>query len=287
MGKPRERKSKLENREKTLYVSDLDGTLLNSRGELSSYTRETLTRLIRRGMQFTYATARSFTSAYAVMKELPVEFPAVVYNGTFVCSSQTGKNLIAQGFTPREQELLFQLFQEHGLSPQTYSLLDGKERVSWQVGRENEAVRHYLESRRGDPRLRPVSDFQQLKDGDVFYFTAMGDFQELEPLYRRREDYPFTTFVFQKEPYAPEYWLEIMPKEATKAQGVQRLKELLGCSRVVAFGDTKNDIPLLQAADEGYAVGNAVPELVKIAHGQIGSNDEDGVARWLEENSGF
>ena len=52
---------------------------------------------------------------------------------------------------------------------------------------------------------------------------------------------------------------------------------------VVAFGDGKNDLEMFAFADEAYAMANAVEELKAIATGVIGSNDEDGVARWLAE----
>jgi len=51
---------------KTLYVSDLDGTLLNREPRLSAYTAETLNLLIEEGLPFTYATARSVHSARIV-----------------------------------------------------------------------------------------------------------------------------------------------------------------------------------------------------------------------------
>ena len=75
-----------------------------------------------------------------------------------------------------------------------------------------------------------------------------------------------------------------MPKAATKANAVLQLKEILGCKRVVCFGDAENDIPMFQIADECYAVANAVPALKAIATDVIGSNAEDGVAKWLLNN---
>ena len=75
-----------------------------------------------------------------------------------------------------------------------------------------------------------------------------------------------------------------MPKAATKANAILQLKEILGCDKVVCFGDAENDIPMFQIADECYAVANAVPELKAIATGVIGSNAEDGVAKWLLEH---
>ena len=72
---------------------------------------------------------------------------------------------------------------------------------------------------------------------------------------------------------------------ATKASAVLRLKEYLGCDRVVAFGDAENDISMFEIADECYAVENACDELKAIATGIIPSNEEDGVAKWLLENA--
>ena len=72
-----------------------------------------------------------------------------------------------------------------------------------------------------------------------------------------------------------------MPENASKAHGMQKVKELIGCDRVVVFGDALNDLPMFEAADEAYAVSNAAEQLKKVATDVIGSNEQDGVARWL------
>ena len=90
--------------------------------------------------------------------------------------------------------------------------------------------------------------------------------------------------TIQQELYRPEYWCEIMPAQASKLNAIRKLKQIRECGRVVSFGDSINDIPMFEASDECYAVSNAVDELKRIATGIIGSNDEDGVARWLERN---
>ena len=59
---------------------------------------------------------------------------------------------------------------------------------------------------------------------------------------------------------------------------------MLKCEKLIVFGDGKNDIDMFQIADESYAVANAHEELKKHATAVILSNDEDGVARWLEVN---
>ena len=73
----------------------------------------------------------------------------------------------------------------------------------------------------------------------------------------------------------------------SKASGAMELKHLLGADKIVAFGDNLNDIPLIEAADEGYAVGNAHPLLKEKATGVIGTNDEDAVMRFVLERHGI
>ena len=52
-----------------------------------------------------------------------------------------------------------------------------------------------------------------------------------------------------------------MPRGATKANAIGKLKQMWGCERVVSFGDAVNDIPMFRISDECYAVANAVDEL--------------------------
>ena len=74
-----------------------------------------------------------------------------------------------------------------------------------------------------------------------------------------------------------------MPQEVSKANAIKQLQSMLQCKKLVVFGDGKNDMDMFQIADEAYAVANAHEELKKYATGIILSNNEDGVAKWLEE----
>ncbi|HIT54379.1 MAG TPA: HAD family hydrolase [Candidatus Fimivicinus intestinavium] len=269
---------------KTLYVSDLDGTLLNCQSRLSAHTVETLNRLIEEGLPFTYATARSVHSARVVADGLQTRLPVITYNGVFLQDAQTGKVLSSTVFSPEEIGNLAGHLSRHPVSALAYALLDGEERVSWLPERENEGVRYYLSCRKGDKRFRAVSVEPALYQGAVFYITCIGGREELMPLYDAvRGDTRFSV-TFQQELYREEYWLEIMPAGATKAQGIRRLCALLGFDRVVSFGDAVNDLRMFDVSDECYAVENAVPELKAAATGVIQSNEADGVAKWLESH---
>lgn len=267
----------------TLYVTDLDGTLLNSNDRISQYSIQIINGLVAKGMQFTYATARSLVSASVVAKGLSTTIPVIAYNGALIIHPDTGAVISSLSFTEEEAACIRRALQENGANPLVYAYVDGTERVSYVTGRENEGIRRYLEVRKGDKRFRPLEDESGLYQGNIFYFTCIADREELFPLYEIfREDGRYRC-TLQQELYRPEFFLEIMPKKASKAEAIKRLKELWNCDRVVSFGDAVNDIPMFEISDECYAVANAVPELKACATGVIASNDEDGVAKWLAD----
>lgn len=75
-----------------------------------------------------------------------------------------------------------------------------------------------------------------------------------------------------------------MPLEASKSNAIKQLRTMLDCKKLIVFGDGKNDIDMFQMADESYAVANAHEDLKKYATEVILSNDDDGVAKWLESH---
>lgn len=271
---------------KTLYVTDLDGTLLNSDSSISEYSKNIINGLVEKGMLFTYATARSLTSASVVAKGLSTEIPIIAYNGAFIVEPSNGKILSSNFITEEQKEFLKETFQKHNVSPLVYAYVEGVEKVTWRTAMENEGIQHYLNVRKGDKRFNPLTEesADRLYLGDSFYYTCIGEKEELQPVYEALKDHEAFNVLFHQEIYRPEYWCEILPKKATKANAIAELKKLWGCDRVVSFGDAVNDIPMFEISDECYAVENAVEELKKIATGIIESNEEDGVAKWLKEN---
>lgn len=269
---------------KTLYVSDLDGTLLDRRDRLPEYTVRTLNALLECGMLFTFATARSWHSAHVVTEGLSPGLPWIVHNGAMLCDGRTGSRTDQVTFTGPQRREVLDLCGELGLWPLCYGILNGEEKVFYLEDiRRHPGMEHYLVSRKGDKRLTPVSSPEELLQGGTYYFTFIGDREALAPLWERIKELDWLNLTFQRELYRDEHWLEITPKEATKARAALRLKERLGCDRLVAFGDAMNDLPLFGAADESCAVENAMPPVRQAATRVIGSNEEGGVARFLME----
>lgn len=270
---------------KTLYVTDLDGTLLNKQDRINQTSIDIINELVKKGMLFTYATARSLVSATVVTQGLSMDIPVIAYNGTFIIHPSTGEILSKESFVSKETDQVVEVLEKFGISTLVYAYVEGVEKVSWLVSRENEGIKRYLNLRKGDRRLRPVTIKEELYQGDMFYFTCVGEREELQPVYDVFSKDERFRCTIQQELYRPEYFCEIMPARATKAEAILKLKKLWNCDRVVSFGDAVNDIPMFEISDECYAVENAVEELKSIATGVIESNEDDGVARWLADHS--
>lgn len=267
---------------RTLYISDLDGTLLRSSERTSEFTNGVINSLTAKGMLFSYATARSAVTASKVTSGLVSKIPLVTYNGAAIVENATGKILYRTLFDRRSAEEIFRAFVLDGVYPQVYSFIGGKESFSYIYGKLSRPHCDFIATRRGDPRDNPVKTEEELLNGDVFYFTSIGDPKKLLPLYMRFKD--SYRCLYGKNEYTSEQWLEIIPKGVSKANAAKKLRELLKADRIVSFGDGLNDLELFEASDECYAVENACAELKAAATGVIASNEDDGVAKWLLEN---
>ena len=264
-----------------LYVSDLDGTLLRSNEATSEYTNQVINSLVDRGMFFSYATARSLITAKKVTKGINAKIPLIVYNGAFVIDNITEKILIANYFDDSVHSVLDDLF-DNNVYPIVYAYINGVEKFSFVRELCTSGMKMFLESRKGDVRTNEVKTLSELKEGNIFYITCIDEPEKLKPLYDKYKDRYHC--VYQTDIYSKEQWLEIMPLEASKSNAITQLRTMLNCEKLIVFGDGKNDIDMFQIADESYAVANAHEALKKYATDVILSNDDDGVARWLEVN---
>ncbi len=268
-------------KERVLYISDLDGTLLNKDVRISDFTVNTINSLVEKGMIFSYATARSRYTSSKLTKDIGLRVPVVIYNGTFLYDTKTEKRVVSNDFTRQDAEMLLDRLLKNNVYPMVHAFLGGNEKYIFDENNMSRGMADFQSKRELDERRTPV-DVYDLAPYQVFYFTCIDEEEKLLPLYEElKNEYQC---IYNKDMYSGDYWLEILPNKATKASAIKELKEMLNCDKVVCFGDGVNDIPMFKDADEAYAVSNACDELKECATAIIDSNENDGVAKWLLDN---
>lgn len=268
---------------RTLYVTDLDGTLMRNDMTISEESVRIINQLIDRGILITYATARSFHSAYTITKNIRFKLPVITRNGTTFADQIAVKELETSFFSIgvlKELKELLPVIYRCGF---TSKYIDGEMYKMYQGGVKSKEFQGYLDYYHsiGDTRMRMVDDIEKQFEGDISYITLISTREELLPYYEAVKESNRWETVFQKDTYREEYWLEICPKDATKAKAVLKLKDRLECERLVVFGDSINDLPMFEIADEAVSVSNARPEILSAADHIIGSNVSDAVAKYI------
>jgi len=272
---------------KTLYVSDLDGTLLNEEGQLSEWSRQGLEEVLRRGTMLTVASARSLNSVHALLRPLVFPLPVVSMNGAFVSDMASEEHHHVQTLSPDHVDKMHAAVVAAGLSPFVSTTTA---QGDWLYVSEicNPGMAWFLRDRKaeGDTRLREVSDVTVSYREAVTCLSVMGSQEELQVLMERFVSdcgADIRPHLFENL-YSPGwYWMTVHSGRATKAFAIQTLMRDAGLddARLVVFGDHHNDLEMFQLADESIAVANAVEEVKQNANRHIGPNTTDSVVRYL------
>ncbi|MDX1562445.1 MAG: HAD family hydrolase [Gammaproteobacteria bacterium] len=274
----------------TLYISDLDGTLLKPDASLPPTSRALLNELISEGLTFSVASARSVVSIQNVLQGLRLKLPVIEFNGAFASDLETGRHEFVNAIDSEIAADVFAMIRDAGRLPLVSSFDGTSDWVSH--GRaSNEGEHYYLTERRSkqDPRLREMRTPSRVLGEQVVCLTVIGEpepLQTLEIAIRERHANLVEIHLFENS-YSPGwYWLTIHDHRATKDQAVKRLMNTYGLEghELVAFGDQINDIKLFQIATHAIAVANAVDPLKAHATEIIGSNEEDSVVEFIVDH---
>lgn len=272
----------------TLYISDLDGTLLTPTATLSPYTRDTLNRLLVSGLPFTIATSRSVSSIGPIFQGVSLPLPVIELNGAYITDLATGHHLMANHIAPDLAADVLSLVQSWEFKP-LISSYNGQEDHVYFTTDVNPGIQWYIDDAKHneDGRWHSCADLTKTLNEQVMRFTLIDTKErltELENELANRFPSCFEVHLFEN-PYQPDwYWLTLQDAQATKASGIRKLQELQNLQDydLTVFGDHNNDISMFKLADVAVATANATPELRQHASEIIGHHSEDSVVKYLE-----
>jgi Cof subfamily protein (haloacid dehalogenase superfamily) len=271
-----------------LYVSDLDGTLLDGQARLSAFSRAALTRLLSAGVAFTVATARSAQAVRTILGDLPTRLPIVEQNGACVTDLVTGRHLVVHELPLAPSRSVLEAFRAHGAEAIVAVIIDDVDRLVFEAP-GNPGTAWYIAEKRqaSDPRLLLPNDLHALTGGVLSVTTLVSETVARSLMAALSERLGAAVQIrLAHNHYAPGWWeLSVLDARATKASAIAALRRTLELeladAELVVFGDAENDLDMLRSADIAVAVANATPELLGMATHVVESNLADGVTRWL------
>lgn len=273
---------------RTLYISDLDGTLLDKKGRLSERSAGLIGGLIKNGMLFSVATARS-QSAIPILSQLGVTVPSIHLNGVLLYSLPEKKYIDCTPMDTATAHEIIRILKDFDRMSFVYKF-DSDCGINVEFERlSNDVERAFFEARKNEDykSFRQTDNITVSDDERAIYFTMVDSYDRLRPIFMELERVPGAKPTLYRDNYSPMYFLEVFSSDATKASGVMKLKNLLKADRVVAFGDNLNDLEMLSEADIGIAVGDSVEQVKLQADLVIGSSYCDGVAEYLASLESF
>ncbi len=271
---------------KTLYVSDLDGTLLGDDSLLSRGTIDTLNRIIGElGGLFTVATARTPATVVPLMQEVHATLPFIVIGGSAMWNPVKACYEHTHGIDDATVNAVADVFDRHHAHPFIYRRHGNGMLHAHHYGPLSDQEARFVEARQHLPLKRFLLDdkgYRHSEDEALLIFS-LNKYAVLKAI---AEDLRSTVPTCQVMLYhdifdESEGYLEIFTAGTSKAAAIRDLAREVGAERVVVFGDNRNDIAMMQAADHSVAVDNAFPEVKAAASEVIGPNTADSVARWI------
>ena len=275
-----------------IFVSDLDGTLLQSDGTLSDYSRAKLTELLNAGVHFTVASGRAWGEIVPILGDLPLSLPVIAINGAYLTDYKTGKHHVINHLANEFARAIYQHVLDHTLLPFIVTHNGVEDRLYWQdLANEQMQWYHDILHVHKDQRIRRTEDLNHALNEKVIAFAVMGpksDVMELSQCLAQTYPGRMENFLFEN-PYTPgHWWLTIHDQKVCKSRAIQTLVEMTGhdLKNLTVFGDHINDIKMFQLAGRAVAVANAEDEVKRYADEIIGSNDDDAVVNYILQQRG-
>lgn len=257
-----------------LIASDMDDTLLNSNTKITERTAEAIHKVIKKGIIFLIATGRMYVSVKPFADALGLDVPLVTYNGALVKGSKSGKVYYEHPLKLETALELLAYCKEKGYYIQSYQ---GDE--LW----VKEATVFSAEYTRisGIP-AKPVGEKLYHPEIAPYKLLAMTKPEEFQKVWQDIQ-HQFAGKVVVTS--SRDNFLELMEPGVNKWEAIKAVAESYGISpeEVMCIGDSNNDLSMIENAGIGVAVANAKPAVQAAAKLVTASNDEDGVAKVIEQ----
>ena len=253
-----------------LIISDIDGTILDQKHQLDSHLLELMPLLKQSEIPFVLASARSPLGIAPISKELGItDFPIASYNGALI---STGDKILSQ------HTILLHDFLTKEFPTVSINVYSGKD---WYVNTLDKWVEIEAQITGESPKVTSLADFIKDEKTLVHKLLLIDNAATIQKLKETLAtmDFPQTDFYLSKDNY-----LEVTHNQVSKKQALLELANYyqLSLTEIMSIGDNYNDIPMIETAGLGVAMGNAPTDVKVFANKVTDSNDQNGVSKAIK-----
>lgn len=268
-----------------LIAMDMDGTLLNSKKEVTEYTKDVLRRAAKEGVKLVVCTGRIFTSAKSYARIIGTKAPIIASNGAYI-REKDREEVIYEKYINKDTLIkIIKVSREWGFYPHIYTTdtIYSEKLIhsSLNYTRWNETV---PEDEKINIKIVDRLEDVVNKEGENFLkVVVMADEDQIERLQGLKKYIRENMDVSVFSSYVNNF--EVMDKEVSKGRALKILADYFGINKeeIICFGDNENDKTMFEFAGFPVAMGNAEEEIKKIAAYVTDTNDNDGVAKAIEK----
>lgn len=267
--------------EKHLICLDLDGTLLNDEKHISPYTKRVLQYLKKAGHEIIISTGRPYRASVDYYRAMDMNTPIINFNGAYIHHPTDNR------FEPKHEQfdarIASKIFQD-------ISQLNVKNIIA--EVRDQVYINNYDQTlfegfSMGIPEIKYGKLNELLTESPTSLLIQAED-DEI-PNIKKHLNKHYAEFIEHRRWGAPFPVIEIVKKGINKGKAVKYVAEYLNVDfdNIIAFGDEDNDNEMIQFANYGIAMGNAIPELKEIANEVTDTNNNDGIGKYLNKHFGL
>lgn len=284
-----------------LVVVDLDGTILNSYGEISETTKESVKKCLEKGAKIVIASGRPIDSIKTIANELGIEEYFIAGNGALIYDLKKDE-IIYENYMKKEKVLeIIKICEDNSISYNVYTdktilttnlkfnvLYYYKENLKKEENKKTnvsivENMYNYVKNLNEEKffKITICDESATIFNSIVRTLKEINDVEILEVSHMSRKIIKQGTEEIPIE----YYYTEISAKNVDKWDAVEYLARKLniGNEEIIAIGDNINDKKMIENAGLGVAMKGSAPDVINVANIVTDSNDNDGVAKILEK----
>ena len=266
-----------------LIAMDMDGTLLTSDKEITTYTKSILHKAADRGVILAVCTGRLFASADYYASLLGTDVPVIASNGAYIKDKKTNKIIYENKLGLERINEITSLVKSYGLWASYYTTSHIISEVMTMATRFYSDRNEYF-PQNGKISIDTGKSFQEILEyygEEIIKIVISTERYEALAGLRRAIEKQCDVSIMSS-------WnnnIEIMSPGVSKGNSVSMLAKFYGIekSQIMCFGDNENDTSMIEYAGMGIAMGNATEQLKSKADYITDTNDNDGVAKAIKK----